>query len=202
MELNQDLSIIVTGGKAYHIIPGEADGFGHCFGGPALHIDSEDENARLSLQALFHLNMDDSRLNSCNVASSQLHLYYGFKFDNCETQYRLNESDELDLVGMTPNEPTPDWPYSNYPLDFPVVPVRLEPAEFGSMRSLSESYAYFAKLQNCGGGFYPKKSTYVVVTPSEDLGVSLWGEDGDAAFVTVGYCIDSKTGIIKGEQGF
>lgn len=198
MRINQNLSILVLEGKAYHVLVGEKDSCDHYFGGSGLQSGSKDGERPLQLQALFNFDCSDSRLNRM-ARFGRLPLYYSFACSG-SVEYTIEDGSQLRLIAMNPDEPQPDWPYRDYPLDFPLSPVRLEAIEFGDLKEVITSYAYFADLHFNGGRFDSRRFAYVVVTPCKEYGVSLWGEDGDAEFVTVGFSVDLQTGAITGSQ--
>jgi hypothetical protein len=196
MQVDQELPIVVARSKAFHVFVGESGPFDHRFGGAGLSFGGSDGGQPLRLQPLFNFDCADDRLGYSGPAS-RLALYYGFEHSACEIEYCLEAGDQLRLVTMNPEVPEADLPYPNYPLDFPISPVRLEPVEFGDIKEIVTAYAFFAFLHFNSGTFDPDRFTYVVVPPRKEYGVSLWGEDGDAALVTVGFSIDPEAGMIK-----
>jgi len=96
-----------------------------------------------------------------------LPLIYGMCYDGCNMEYSVDLYGNIDLRKMSPTQSSDDWPYANFPLLLPFVPLKI-----GETRPCS--YAEFARA-------FPNmpepQPTEMVVTvpPPATVGASLWG---------------------------
>lgn len=108
---------------------------------------------------------------------SDLVLIYGFRFDCCKLEYHLCPGSEIRIVSSDQNKSSDDWPYENYPNEFPKVFLELTGMRVVSYKEFSSEWPNLPTLQPA--------EIIVLVPPPSALGASLWGEDGDAEGVTV-----------------
>jgi hypothetical protein len=96
-----------------------------------------------------------------------LPLIYGMCYDGCNMEYSVDLYGNIDLRKMSPTQSSDAWPYTNFPLLLPFVPLKI-----GETRPCS--YAEFART-------FPNmpepQPTEMVVTvpPPATVGASLWG---------------------------
>jgi hypothetical protein len=97
-------------------------------------------------------------------------LIYGMSYDGCNMEYSVDLHGNIDLRKMSPTGSSDDWPYRNFPVLLPYVPLQI-----GETRRCS--YAEFAqKFPNLPE---PQPTELVVaVPPPATVGVSLWGRAG------------------------
>jgi len=200
MRLDQDKPIVLIGGKAYHLLvgPSEEEHYSHHFGGDTIQVKQAGTSAAFSLQSLFSLELSDPKLRPLGT-SKLLKLYYGFQHVSFEIEYQI-DGDGVQVRDLAAPEPEQDFPYADYPANFPSRPAYLEPIEFNDVKEFVDSYAYLARLHYVEKTFDLDRYVYVVVTPRPEYGVSLWGKDGDEAMVTIGFSIETKSGTIKAVQ--
>ncbi len=200
MRVDQDKPIVLVGGKAYHLLvgPSEVKHDSHHFGGDTIQVKQPGTSAAFLLQSLFSLELSDPKLRPLGT-SNQLKLYYGFQHVGFEIEYQI-DGDGVQVRDLAAAKPEPDFPYKDYPANFPFKPAYLEPIEFKDVKEVVDSYAYLARLHYVDKTFDLDRYVYVVVTPSQEYGVSLWGKAGDEAMVTIGFTVETKSGTIKAVQ--
>lgn len=118
-----------------------------------------------------------------------LPLFYGMRYDGCELTYRIPESSICKIVKLSPRDPMPHWPYPNYPLLLPYLPLSL------ARRVRCESKD-FAELTHQGVEI-KAKTMVIIVPPIFNLGVSMWGPMGDGEGVQMVFECDLKRKTIK-----
>jgi hypothetical protein len=113
-------------------------------------------------------------------------LIYGMCYDGCDLRYRIGDSG-IELLKLSPTQSSEDWPYRNFPLLLPYVPLQV-----GNKRRCS--YAEFAQA-------FPnmpdqqQSELVVAIPPPATLGVSLWGA-GDDSNVTILFECDISDGVV------
>jgi hypothetical protein len=145
------------------------------FGGPIVHRLSGAPFGPRPLHQIAFVDLADvPSVPSTPVAG--LPLLYGLCFDGCDLDYRVTQ-DEVDLAFVTPDRSNDDWPYENYPLALPSVP--LAPVE-RRQQSWQDFREWVPNLNE-----RESSKVTLIVPPPSDLGFSLWGPAGDAEGVTL-----------------
>ncbi|HEX4950376.1 MAG TPA: hypothetical protein VFZ34_27170 [Blastocatellia bacterium] len=116
-------------------------------------------------------------------------LFYGLRYSGCELTYRMPKNSTCKIVKLSPDEPSPNWPYPNYPSLLPYLPLSLARWEYCEP-------AEFVALTHQGLEIQPK-TIVVIVPPIFTLGVSMWGKRGDAEGVQIIFECDFKRKTIK-----
>jgi hypothetical protein len=106
----------------------------------------------------------------------EIPLIYGMCYDGCSIEYRIDVGSKIELRELRPTRSSEDWPYLNFPLLLPYVPLQI-----GETRRCS--YAEFAEAFPNMPDAQPAELV-VAVPPPATLGVSLWGI-GDDDNVTI-----------------
>ena len=112
-----------------------------------------------------------------------LPLIYGMNYDGCSLGYRLDHR-KVELTAIEPAASSDDWPYPNYPLLLPYVPLRLDDTP------RVESYDTFAARFPNMPETPPAELIVAVPTPAA-LGVSLWAPS-DPDNITIVFACDLK----------
>lgn len=120
---------------------------------------------------------------------TSLSLFYGLCFDGCSMTYHVKDATHYDLLKLDPKKSSDDWPYPGYPDRLPPVPLRLA-------RRSPFSPARFSQLLVQRDEILANELV-VVVPPIPDLGMSLWGEDGDDEGVQIVFRCDLKTRKVR-----
>jgi hypothetical protein len=115
-----------------------------------------------------------------------LPLIYGMSYDGCSVDYRIDVGPKVELRKLSPTQSSNDWPYPNYPLLLPRVPLRIGETRKCSYPEFAQAFSNMPKLQ-------PTELVVAVPSPTT-LGASLWGEGGD--FVTILFECDLSDRIV------
>jgi hypothetical protein len=118
-----------------------------------------------------------------------LSLFYGMCFDGCSMSYEVRDAIRYHLLELEPTESSDGWPYSDYPDLLPTVPLRLARRIPCSRERFSEFLAQKDKIE--------ADELVVVVPPISDLGMSLWGDNGDAEGVQIIFRCDLQTRRVR-----
>lgn len=119
---------------------------------------------------------------------SDLPLIYGFNYDGCEIKYRITPGG-IKIQKLWPAESSEDFPYANYPLLLPYVPLKLSEARRCTYPEFAEEILDMAEE--------PPAELVVAVHPPATLGMSLWGPSGDAEGVVVVFECQLANGTVR-----
>jgi hypothetical protein len=188
-----DCPVAFYKGKMVIFAHTDTSGSAHVFGGSLPTILNTPSGSRL--HAL--LNIDVSSCELLNgVRFSKIPLIYPFTHDGGSVSYTISpEGNAVKIENLEPAKASDTWPYSGYPEILP-------------LRSLTSSHAIditrdeFEIILWQGLWQQDLENELVVVmpSPSEEYGVSLWGEDGDNAGVMCVFYINTLTGGIRAEN--
>jgi hypothetical protein len=122
--------------------------------------------------------------------SSGLPLLYGMSYEGCSLFYRVLPS-KVDILAIDPAKSSEDWPYPNYPLLLPHIPLTpLEPRQ--------ATYEEFGNsLENNNTPVRPLGDLVIVIPPPATAGMSLWGRDGDAEGVIIIFDCNTQDGTVR-----
>jgi hypothetical protein len=150
------------------------------FGGPLEARLSGVEHGPKPLHMIAELASTHLRTKSLGAAERDnlfdIPLIYGMCYDGFDIEYHVDGVRHIEIRKMRPTQSSGDWPYPNFPLLLPYVPLRV-----GETRSAS--YAEFADAFPNMPEPQPTELVVVVPTPAT-LGVSLWGRgDGEDVII-------------------
>jgi hypothetical protein len=111
--------------SVYELLLGESDEFEHSFGGEASHKGSVPNGCSEPMQLLFCFDLRDPRLGVEMGKQTRLPLYYGFRYDGSEFGYQLVSDQEIRVFRQSRTNTPDDFPYADYPTQFPRLSVRL-----------------------------------------------------------------------------
>ena len=157
----------------------------HRFGGP-LELDVRATGGQSpALHRVLTLSLNDPLLGFQIDGVTEIPLVYRFVYDGCELKYHVAGDRHIEVLAMSPRSPSADWPYSSYPSAFPEK-------RFG-LRDDGEIEPEQVHELTWQGvvGIDPAEGVVAIVPPSEEYGVSLWG-DGDDELVQVIFEIDPR----------
>lgn len=115
-------------------------------------------------------------------------LVYGFNFDGCELRYR-KKPEGIEILEMVPEKSRDDFPYSNYPLILPYIPLRIAERRPNTYAEFADRHPNFEVVQPA--------EVVVAVPPPATIGVSLWGRAGDGECATVVFECDPDDKIVR-----
>src|SRR5262249_567221 len=78
---------------------------------------------------------------------TDLPVIYGMCYDGCSLDYRVDVGPKAALRKLSPAQSSDDWPYSNYPLLLPRVPLRIAETRKCSYAEFAERFCNMPRLQ-------------------------------------------------------
>ena len=142
-----------------------------------------------ALHRVLTLDLTDPRLRTTIPGVRFRPLLYAFTFNGCELRYQMLSDTEVQIVELTPQQSSDDWPYPDYPAFFESIPF-----DFSEPKPLSIKQVNDLTWQGIDDA--TNETLIVVVPPSDSYGVSLWG-DGDAEEVQVVFQIQGSSGTVS-----
>jgi hypothetical protein len=73
-------------------------------------------------------------------------------FDGCNIDYHVDIKGNIEIRKMRPTESSDDWPYRNYPLLLPYLPLRVGETRNCSYAEFAEPVLQYAGAANDGLG--------------------------------------------------
>jgi hypothetical protein len=159
------------------------------FGGPARHLVGGVEHGPHPLHHVMTIWNRDLDIPGYDFGN-EVPLLYGLCFDGCRLEYKRTATRAIELTKLTPASSSDDWPYPYYPLLLPYVPLEVEESQACSLDEFSSSVMQGVKSVN-------DSEVLVVVPPNPEIGMSIWGLDGDADDVQIIFRYDTQTGVTK-----
>ncbi len=162
----------------------------HSFGGACKLPIHGMPDGQPDLHQLLVVDLGDPLVGIKESRIGHLPLVYGFRYDECRLKYAVSANGEISIQDLSPDASEPDWPYEDYPGQLPkhrlrlTGPVKISPDDLEDIIWQSADLDY-------------EESVIIVVPPSEDYGISLWGELGDAEEVSVVFEVDPGHGIVS-----
>jgi hypothetical protein len=156
----------------------------HRFGGPlALNVGGADKHVP-ALHRVLTLSVSDPLLGVPMKGATELPLIYGFLYDGCRLKYRMVSDGQIELLKMSPQSPSANWPYPKYPASFPEKRFALR--HDGQIEPYQVHELTWQGVQEID----PANGVVAIVPPSKKYGISLWGDGGDGELVQVVFEID------------
>lgn len=113
------------------------DEFDHTFGGDPTAKGIRFVNVERPLHLLYRLNLADPAVGIELPGVAWLPLCYGFGYaaHHGEMIYRVINDSEIELIAPADAEFDPDFPYENYPANFPESPLRFAAQPYDPTRA-------------------------------------------------------------------
>ena len=128
------------------VVPDVAGPFQHTFGGTPTHRGIKPRGSSQPLHLLYTFDMKDPLVPIRMRGVRYLPLYYGFVYNAGAVGYRVVSDDEIQILYMETKRVEPDFPYENYPGEFPEVPVSLTPISYEDHKTL----VYYLECEDYG----------------------------------------------------
>jgi hypothetical protein len=160
------------------------------FGGPSdlLVIDGKKYGPR-PLHHVMTINNRDLDVSGYDFGFN-VPLFYGLCFDGCRLEYRRRASAAVEVLAITPQESSEDWPYPFYPFYLPYVQLEVKEVRDCSLQEFSGSVMQGIKS-------VPDDELVVIVPANPGLRMSVWGPAGDAESIQIIFRYDISTGITR-----
>jgi hypothetical protein len=149
---------------------------GSAFGGPMGVSLSGIEHGPKPLHTIARLAATDLRITQLPPTRRDnlfdIPLIYGMCYDGCDIEYHVDTIvRHVELRKMSPTQSSDDWPYPNFPLLLPFVPLQVGETRRCSYAEFAEAFPNMPEQQ--------PTELVVAVPPPATLGVSLWGWEAD-----------------------
>jgi hypothetical protein len=122
--------------KVARVIEGTDEPFRHVFGGRGRHNGTTPQDCKTPLHLLYTFDTSDPAFPLQIPGIRHLPLYYSFPYNAGACGYRVKSETEIEVIYMETKEIEPDFPYENYPSEFPERNVRLAPISYEEHKSL------------------------------------------------------------------
>jgi hypothetical protein len=110
--------------------------FLHRFGGQPAHRGTVPRGDKQPLHLLYTFDTYDP-LFPIKISNARfLPLYYCFPYNTSDIGYKVVSDTEIEILHMRTRRAMPDFPYENYPANFPEVPVSLVPVTYEEHKTL------------------------------------------------------------------
>lgn len=122
--------------KVSRVIEGTDERFTHTFGGPARHKGTTPLGCELPLHLIYTIDTADPSFPFQLPGIRHLPLYYSFPYNAGACGYRVKSENEIQVLYMETKKLEPDFPYQNYPREFPERRVSLVPLTYEQHKTL------------------------------------------------------------------
>jgi hypothetical protein len=118
------------------VVPNVAGSFQHRFGGTPAHRGIKPRGSSQPLHLLYTFDTKDPLVPVRVPGSRYLPLYYCFPYNAGALGYRVVSDEEIKILYMETKHVQPDFPYENYPNEFPETPVAITPISYEEHKTL------------------------------------------------------------------
>jgi len=118
------------------VVPGASGSFRHRFGGPRAHRGVKPHRNGPPLHLLYNFDCEDPLVPIRVADVRYLPLYYCFPYNAGAVGYRVLSDTEIEILYLETKDVVPDFPYKNYPDEFPETPVSLTPISYEEHKTL------------------------------------------------------------------
>lgn len=122
--------------KIARVAEGADSRFTHVFGGPRKHKGTTPRGCKAPLHLLYTFDITDPAFPVKIPGIRRLPLYYSFTYNAGACGYRVKSDIEIEVLYMETKEVEPDFPYEDYPSEFPERRVRLHPISYNEHKTL------------------------------------------------------------------
>lgn len=118
------------------VVPNVEGSFRHRFGGTPVHRGIKPRGNSQPLHLLYTFDTKDPLVPIRVSGARYLPLYYGFCYNAGAVGYQVVSDDEIKILYLETKKVQPDFPYENYPNEFPETPVTLTPISYEDHKTL------------------------------------------------------------------
>lgn len=147
------------------VVPGVGGFFHHRFGGPPAHRGVKPRGNSQPLHLLYTFDTRDRLVPVRLPRVRYLPLYYCFPYNGGAVGYRVVSDKEIKILYLETKQVETDFPYEDYPIEFPETPVSLTPISYEEHKTLvyyltCEDYNLQKKYFSEGDRTFLKQSGY------------------------------------------
>ena len=118
------------------VVPNGSGSYHHRFGGTPVHRGIKPRGCSAPLHLLYTFDMKDPLVPVRIPRVRYLPLYYSFVYNAGAVGYQVVSNSEINILYMETKTVEPDFPYPNYPDEFPETPVSLIPISYEEHKTL------------------------------------------------------------------
>jgi len=118
------------------VVPNVVGSFHHRFGGTPAHRGIKPRGNSQALHLLYTFDTRDPLVPVRVRGARYLPLYYCFPYNAGAVGYRVISDEEIKILYMETKHVQPDFPYENYPNEFPETPVSLTAITYEEHKTL------------------------------------------------------------------
>ena len=100
-------------------------------------------------------------------------------------KYCITSFKDVEILEISPKKSTDSWPYPHYPEHLPYVQLEVNGSAHSTWQEFTERFPNSPEEMAC--------DVFVALPPPGDIGISLWGRDGDLGLVNVIWEFDAKS---------
>src|SRR5258708_13090043 len=126
----------VIGTRVEGVVEGSGKGLTHIFGGPHKHKGTTPKGCQSPLHLLYTFDTTAPAFPVQIPGVRYLPLYYSFRYNAGACGYRVKSQREIEILYMETKRVEPNFPYENYPAEFPKRRVRLHPISYEDHKTL------------------------------------------------------------------
>jgi len=127
---NFDLSLVARA------VLGSDDKYRHSFGGPHQHRGTTPKGCAQPLHLLFTFDTTDPKFAVRIPGIRYIPLYYSFPYNAGACGYRILNDEQIEVLYMEIETTEPNFPYENYPAEFPLLPIQLTAVSYEAHKSI------------------------------------------------------------------
>lgn len=126
------------------VVPNVSGDFQHRFGGTPAHRGIKPRGSSQPLHLLYTFDTKDQLVPVRVPRVRYLPLFYCFPYNAGAVGYQVLSDSEIEILYMETKQVEPNFPYENYPNEFPEMPVSLTPISYEEHKTL----VYYLALED------------------------------------------------------
>ena len=116
--------------------PGRGKRYQHFFGGPPRHRGTVPKCGKHPVHLLYDLDLRDPKLGLTLPGVPRLPLYAAIQYEVSDLTYLVLEEDRIQILAPLARAWSKDFPYEEYPAEFPRVPVVADALQYDDYKTL------------------------------------------------------------------
>ena len=123
--------------KVARVVEGTDLKFRHVFGGHGKHRGTTPKGCKQPLHLVYTFDTSDPAFPLRIAGVRYLPLYYSFPYNAGACGYRVKSETEIEVFYMETKKVERNFPYADYPSEFPEHPARLSPITYEQHKALT-----------------------------------------------------------------
>lgn len=173
-------------GQRFEAVIGTSGEYDHWFGSAGDFKVNGQPKGKRGIHQLMTLDLRDPIISNIFSGIDRLPLFYGFHYESGHLEYAIADSRSITITDLDESSYSIDWPYPEYPAEFPVIPFTLTSPSRCSLETFEEDV-----WQHVDRRF--ADHFIAIIPPSDAYGVNLWDKKSNCDFVHVKCFIDPSS---------